>query len=154
MQRLVRFIMLGIRVMCLLLTVTLIDQCDTPSLLPDYNNTGLPNPFLFNDGTPVRTKEDWQCRRAQIASLIKGYEAGALPPKPPIVTGSFNKSGATGTLTITAGIPGATVNWTNTITYPSGNPPPKGWPMVIGYDGGSIPVPSGVCLSSIRCLRI
>lgn len=106
----------------------------------------LPNPFLFNDGTPVQTKDDWTCRRAQISALIQGYEAGELPPKPPTVTGSFKSSGATGTLTVTAATAGATVSWTNTITYPSGSPPTNGWPLVIAYEGGSIPIPSGVSL--------
>lgn len=99
---------------------------------------------MFDDGTPVTTKDDWTCRRAQIASLIQGYEAGTLPGKPATVTGSISKSGTSGTLTVSVTDSGKTVSWTNTITYPSGTAPAGGWPLVIAYEGGSIPVPAGV----------
>jgi hypothetical protein len=119
-------------------------SCATPSTISGYSNAKLPNPFLFNDGTPVRTKADWTCRRAQISALIQGYEAGTLPPKPSTFSATFSKSGTTGTLTVTAGNGGTTVSWANTITYPSGTAPAGGWPLIIAYEGGSIPVPAGV----------
>lgn len=109
-----------------------------------FNNAALPNPFIFNDGTPVLTADDWTCRRAQIAALIQGYEAGYLPPKPQTLTGTFSQSGTTGTLAITAGNGGSSISFSQTITYPSGTAPSGGWPLVIAYEGGSIPIPSGV----------
>ena len=42
----------------------------------------LPNPFVFLDGSPVRTKEDWARRRTEIKGLFENYEYGHLPPKP------------------------------------------------------------------------
>jgi endo-1,4-beta-xylanase len=42
----------------------------------------LPNPFVFADGSPVRTKEDWNRRRAELKSLFEDYVYGHLPPKP------------------------------------------------------------------------
>jgi endo-1,4-beta-xylanase len=42
----------------------------------------LPNPFVFNDGTPVRTADDWTKRRDEIKNLFQDYEYGHLPPKP------------------------------------------------------------------------
>ena len=46
----------------------------------------LPNPFAFSDGSPVRTKEDWQRRRSEIKGLFQDYEYGHLPPKPEKMT--------------------------------------------------------------------
>ena len=31
----------------------------------------LPNPFIFNDGTPLKTKEDWQKRKQEILSVLQ-----------------------------------------------------------------------------------
>jgi endo-1,4-beta-xylanase len=42
----------------------------------------LPNPFVFCDGSPVRTKEDWARRREEIKALFQDYEYGHLPLKP------------------------------------------------------------------------
>ena len=118
--------------------------CSTPSTVSGFSNHMLPNPFLFNDGTPVQSKEDWECRSAQITALVQGYEGGALAPAPSSLTAKFTKSGNKGTLAITAANPGASITFSPTITFPSGNPPAAGWPLVIGYEGGSIPVPSNV----------
>src|SRR5947209_2674631 len=46
----------------------------------------LPNPFTFADGSPVRTQEDWQRRRAEIKHLFQDYVYGQLPPKPQKMT--------------------------------------------------------------------
>ena len=104
-----------------------------------YTNTALPDPFLLIGGSRITAKSQWDCRRAQIAAVIQGYEAGTLPPKP-TVTGSLSGT----TLTVTASTGGKTVSFTNTITYPSGTAPAGGWPLLIALDGGSIPVPAGV----------
>jgi hypothetical protein len=42
----------------------------------------LPNPFVFSDGSPVKSKDDWQRRRAELKSLFEDYMYGHLPPKP------------------------------------------------------------------------
>lgn len=46
----------------------------------------LPDPFLMNDGTRVRTTEDWAKRREEIKALILYYEYGHMPPAPRNVT--------------------------------------------------------------------
>ncbi|KAI0688731.1 hypothetical protein C8T65DRAFT_818099 [Cerioporus squamosus] len=119
-------------------------SCATPSTVSGYTNAKLPNPFLFDDGTPVKTKEDWECRRAQILSLVQGYEAGALPGKPSSISAKLTQSGTKGTLAITVSNGGSSITFSPTITYPSGNPPAGGWPLIIGYEGGSIPIPAGI----------
>ncbi|KAI0666627.1 hypothetical protein C8Q78DRAFT_438722 [Trametes maxima] len=119
-------------------------SCSTPATIPGYSNAKLPNPFLFDDGTPVKTAADWECRSAQIKALIEGYEAGALPPKPSSVSAQFTQSGTKGTLSITVSNGGSSINFAPTITFPSGTPPEGGWPLVIAYDSLSIPVPAGI----------
>jgi hypothetical protein len=42
----------------------------------------LPNPFLFSDGSAVRTKEDWDRRRIELKKLFQDYMYGHLPSKP------------------------------------------------------------------------
>ena len=44
--------------------------------------TDLPDPFQFADGSRVKSKEDWQRRRAEIQAIILHYQYGQLPPAP------------------------------------------------------------------------
>ncbi|HVJ83391.1 MAG TPA: hypothetical protein VNC50_20165, partial [Planctomycetia bacterium] len=46
----------------------------------------LPSPFTFQDGTTVKTREDWSRRRLEIRSLFETYVYGRLPPKPEKMT--------------------------------------------------------------------
>ena len=41
----------------------------------------LANPFLFADGSTIRSKEDWQRRRKELKELFEAYEYGHLPAK-------------------------------------------------------------------------
>ncbi|KLO19318.1 hypothetical protein SCHPADRAFT_818353 [Schizopora paradoxa] len=119
-------------------------ECSTPTSLPKFNNTKLPNPFLFNDGTHVRTKEDFTCRQKQMAALIQGYEAGSLPPRPPVVEPAFTRNGSTAVLNITTGFEDNKISFAPTMTFPEGTAPERGWPLLIAYSGLSIPVPDGI----------
>lgn len=47
---------------------------------------GLPDPFAFADGSPVRTRDDWGRRRAELKALFESYEYGHLPPRPDTMT--------------------------------------------------------------------
>jgi hypothetical protein len=40
----------------------------------------LPDPFVFQDGTRVKTPLDWQRRRAELAQLLLYYQYGRMPP--------------------------------------------------------------------------
>ncbi len=48
--------------------------------LPERND--LPDPFLMVDGSRVRSREDWQRRRQEIASMLAHYQYGHMPPPP------------------------------------------------------------------------
>jgi dienelactone hydrolase len=47
----------------------------------------LPDPFVFNDGSRVKSKEDWARRREELKAQILYYEYGHWPPAPGNVTG-------------------------------------------------------------------
>src|SRR5260221_8491214 len=42
----------------------------------------LPDPFLFNDDTRVKTRENWPRRRAELQEAILHYQYGQMPPQP------------------------------------------------------------------------
>lgn len=64
----------------------------------------LPNPFLFNDGKPVKSAADWKRRRQELIELILTYEYGELPPAVANVKGTVISSAPT---TRPAEMPGA-----------------------------------------------
>ncbi|MBN1671693.1 MAG: acetylxylan esterase [Kiritimatiellae bacterium] len=41
-----------------------------------------PDPLVLADGTPVKTKEQWETRRGEIKAMLQYYEYGHLPPPP------------------------------------------------------------------------
>lgn len=45
----------------------------------------LPDPFLFDDGTRVATKEDWVRRREEMYKTVIELQYGTMPPKPEFV---------------------------------------------------------------------
>ena len=42
----------------------------------------LPDPFLFDDGTRVKTKEDWAKRKKEMYKDVIEFQYGTMPPKP------------------------------------------------------------------------
>lgn len=42
----------------------------------------LPDPFLFDDGTRVKTKEDWEKRRREMYKTAVELQYGTMPPEP------------------------------------------------------------------------
>jgi endo-1,4-beta-xylanase len=48
--------------------------------------TGLPDPFILNNGKTVKTEADWKQRRAELIHLFLQDEYGTMPPMPRQVT--------------------------------------------------------------------
>jgi endo-1,4-beta-xylanase len=46
----------------------------------------LPSPFIFSDGSPVRTRADWERRREELKNLFQDYMYGHLPARPKKMT--------------------------------------------------------------------
>ena len=54
------------------------------SELPEIRE--LPNPFVFLDGSRVRSADDWQRRRAELKGMFADYQYGHMLPKPQKMT--------------------------------------------------------------------
>jgi hypothetical protein len=110
--------------------------CTIPAL-PGFNQlpgiAALPDPFQSLNGQRITTREQWTCRRAEIAAEVQQFELGPKPPRPSIVTGSF----ANDTLTVTAGEPGRTVNFNLPIARPASAPAGR-IPLLITLNGSSL----------------
>lgn len=101
------------------------------SEMPSYSslptNPYLPDPFKFMNGSRMTSKDEWTCRRAEIAALAQEFEYGNKPCTPySATTGSF--SGNTITVTVTDN--GKTISFNCSITYPSSGSAP--YPAMIG----------------------
>ena len=67
-----------------------------------------------------------------------------MPPKPSSVTGSLSG----GTLTVKVTDNGKSISFTASIKTPTSAKPASGYPAIIAYGGGSIPIPSNVATIS------
>ena len=92
------------------------------------------------DGSQITTKDEWACRRDEINALFQQFELGMKPGAPSIFTSTFSGN----TLSITAGDGATSITFTATVTYPSGST--ASYPALIAFQGGSLPVPSGVAI--------
>lgn len=112
---------------------------------PPYNTSArllpsrrIPDPFQFlTSSSKVTTKEDWQCRRLELAALYQDVELGALPPKPSVVNAAF----AARKLNISAEENGKRITFTVTINLPNNASTADGpFPAIIAYGGPTIPL--------------
>ena len=58
----------------------------------------LPNPFVFNDGTPVVSPADWPRRRQELIKTAAELQYGVLPPKPEFLDVELLSRGGPGRL--------------------------------------------------------
>ncbi len=100
--------------------------------LPTIAN--LPDPFLMTSGTRITSRDDWRCRRAEIASQMQYWVSGPKGAPPSTLTATFSGS----TLTVVSTQGSTSITLTSTITVPSGAGP---FPLVIGMNTptGSLP---------------
>ncbi|RXW23574.1 hypothetical protein EST38_g2299 [Candolleomyces aberdarensis] len=110
-----------------------------PDPLPLRSIPQLPDPFTFLNTNPVRTRDDWFCRRQEISSLFQVLELGVIPPKPEYVGGSLIGTN----LTVEARQNGRSVSFSARVDLPSGTGP---FPAIIAIGGSSIPIPAGVAV--------
>ncbi|KAG5349017.1 hypothetical protein C0989_006543 [Termitomyces sp. Mn162] len=85
---------------------------------------------------------DWTCRRFEIASLFATDELDSKPPRPPLFSASFSSSSLTLSITSALSNTSTPMTFHTTITYPSSGTPP--FPVLIAFDGLSLPVPSTI----------
>jgi hypothetical protein len=76
----------------------------------------LPDPFTKADGSPITTREEWRCRRAEIRAMLERYDVGEKPGKPSTFKATLDGN----TINITVGEGTNTINLTATINRPDG----------------------------------
>jgi hypothetical protein len=97
----------------------------------------LPDPFLLNSGSRIKSASEWSSRRAEIVQDFYKAELGEKPGKPTTVSATYSG----GSLSITCAEGGKSISFSVTIKLPSGTGP---FPAIIGYGSLSIPAPSNV----------
>lgn len=104
-----------------------------PSFQSLPNNSFLPDPFMFMNGTRMTTRAEWACRRQEIATLAQEFEYGYKPNTPYSAT-TGSRSG--NTLNVTVNDNGRTMTFGASITYPSAGTAP--YPAIIAVGGSSL----------------
>jgi len=111
-------------------------KCPLPAM-PSFSslpsNAKLPDPFMFMNGSRMKKKKEWDCRRAEIASLAQEFIYGYKPQ-----TGYTATSGtfAEDKITVHVSENGKTIDFICSITYPkTGNQP---YPAMIGIGASSL----------------
>lgn len=108
---------------------------DTSARLPSSKPP--PDPFTFLSGEKVITKEDWQCRRAELAALLQDIELGSLPPKPSVVNTALSGN----RVNISIEHDNKKVTFDVTIKLPNNRSIADGpFSAIIAYGGPSIPL--------------
>jgi glucuronyl esterase-like protein/cellulose/xylan binding protein with CBM9 domain len=79
----------------------------------------LPDPFTFFDGKRVKTRADWERRRAEIKALMQYYEFGIMPPKPELLTATDTINGNSRNLVIQMTDQGRSASFAPRLTLPS-----------------------------------
>ncbi|KAI1810791.1 carbohydrate esterase family 15 protein [Poronia punctata] len=110
--------------------------CSISDDYPAVSYDKLPDPFTFEDGRKVTTKEEWTCRAAEISKLLQLFELGDYPPPPDKVEASL--SGSTMSVKVTVGSKSVTIN--TSIKKPSTTP----GPAIITIGGSSLPIPGTI----------
>lgn len=120
-------------------------QCPTLPSNPTLQTVAqLPDPFSWYPAGSgrVASAADWQCKQQHISTMMQQDELGTKPPAP-TVSASFSG----GSLSITASANGKSVQFSVSISLPSGNGP---FPAIIAYDGASIPIPSSIAVITLN----
>lgn len=92
--------------------------------LPEINV--LPDPFLSLDGTHITEKQQWPCRRAEIAAQAQHYELGKKPAAPQRVSGTISNE----KITVTVNENGKEISFDATVILPTTGTAP--YPAMIG----------------------
>ena len=96
------------------------------------SSTVLPDPFTFWDGTTVKTKEDWRCRRRELVTEVENRILGPKAPPPESVTGTISNT----SYTVNVSNKGQSISFNGKISLPrSGSAP---YPAIIMIGGGGM----------------
>lgn len=111
-------------------------KCPVPAM-PSFASlpaiAKLPDPFRFMNGSRMKKKKDWDCRRAEIAGLAQEFVYGY---KPETAYAATNGSFAEDKITVNVNDNGKTIAFTCSITYPKTGSQP--YPAMIGMGASSL----------------
>jgi hypothetical protein len=122
-------------------------DCPPPAAPPAFSALTavpeLPDPFLLTSGTRITRRDQWRCRRAEIASQMQHWVSGpkGASPSESAMTATFSG----GKLTVVVTQSSTSITLSSTITTPSGAGP---FPLVIGMN-----TPTGSITSNIFTSR-
>jgi hypothetical protein len=105
---------------------------DLPAYTALQANDKLPDPFLSMNGTRITSKDEWLCRRAEIARQVEAYELGPMPPPPESVTGTVRDQ----TLVVTVRDKDREMSFAATIELPTTGDGPFPAMIVLGKGTG------------------
>jgi hypothetical protein len=116
-------------------------KCPVTGTLPEYAalkaDGKLPDPFLKLDGTRIKDKSEWACRRAEIVKQLAKYIYGEKPiPAKGSVTGTVSATSIS--VKVTEG--SKTTSFTATVNMNGATAPA---PAIISYGAGAT-APTGV----------
>lgn len=93
----------------------------------------LPDIFTFEDGSPVKTKEDWQKRRKELYKSVVELQYGTMPPEPEFLeVERLNDHPKATTYKITTGPKNHPVSFTMKVIRPQ--PCPEKFPVIVDGD--------------------
>jgi len=97
----------------------------------------LPDPFIMEDGSRVKTRADWEKQRDYLKAMIQHYMFGFRPPAPKNVDVQVSGTNSTRSLKFTVNAPrGGNFSFDAGMFIPPGEGP---FPVVIRNDRGSEP---------------
>ncbi|CAL1716611.1 unnamed protein product [Somion occarium] len=107
----------------------------------------LPNPFAFFDGTPLTSPDDWECRRAEIKTLVQEY-LYSYHPDHSLENVTARRTGNNIAITVKAN--GKTASFSTTLTFPNNRAPTSPIPVVInpGALDNNVFLSSGIALAT------
>lgn len=108
-------------------------DCTIPTLPESGSltkNTKFPDPFKKLDGTYIKKKSEWRCRRAEILAQAMKYIYGDKPAPPEEVTGKVTNT----SITVHVKDKGKEIEFTASIKLPSTGTAP--YPAIIAMGGG------------------
>ncbi|PUA30088.1 MAG: dockerin-like protein [Cellvibrio sp. 79] len=104
-------------------------HCNVPVLKSFADLTpiaALPDPFVSINGTHLTQKQEWPCRRAEIAAQVQHYELGTKPAAPQQVSGTISNE----KITVVVKENGKEISFDATVILPATGTAP--YPAIIG----------------------
>ena len=125
-------------------------RCPVTGTLPDYAalkaDGKLPDPFLKLDGTRIKDKSEWLCRREEILRQLAKYIYGE---KPIPAKGSVSGTVSTTKISVKVTEGSKTASFDVTVNMNGATAPA---PAIISYGAGA-PVPSGVAKITMSAIE-